>query len=138
MKAYSEDLRERVLKAVDQGIPRKEVVRLFGVSLASIKRYLKRRRDTGNIAPKPIPGYPPTKRAPLQAKLQAQLEAQPDATLQEHCAAFLVFASPTINAKAVRVDFCEPISLFLASLSKSKESNINQEINKFIKVFKLR
>lgn len=85
MKAYSEDLRERVLKAVDQGIPRKEVVRLFGVSLASIKRYLKQRSETGSIAPKPIPGCPPTKRVPLQAKLQAQLEVQPDATLQEHC-----------------------------------------------------
>ena len=38
MKAYSEDLRERVVRAVDQGMSRSEVVRLFGVSEASIKR----------------------------------------------------------------------------------------------------
>jgi transposase len=40
MKAYSQDLRERVLRAVDLGRPRAEVVQLFGVSLATIKRYL--------------------------------------------------------------------------------------------------
>jgi transposase len=41
MKAYSKDLREHVLSAVDQGHPRAEIVRMFGVSLASIKRYLR-------------------------------------------------------------------------------------------------
>src|SRR6266699_352198 len=55
MKAYSKDLREHVLRAVDQGHPRAEIVRLFGVSLASIKRYLKQRRETGELSPKAIP-----------------------------------------------------------------------------------
>jgi transposase len=44
MKAYSQDLRERVLRAADLGRPRAEIVQLFGVSLATIKRYLKQRR----------------------------------------------------------------------------------------------
>ena len=43
MKAYSQDLRERVLRAVDLGHSRAEIVQLFGVSLATIKRYLKQR-----------------------------------------------------------------------------------------------
>ena len=85
MKAYSEDLRERILRAVDQGLSRTEVVRLFGVSSASIKRYLKQRRETGNLAPKAIPGCPPRKIGPLQTGVQSQLEAHPDATLEEHC-----------------------------------------------------
>lgn len=46
MKAYSIDLREKVLRAVDQGYPRTEIVKLLGVSRATIKRYLKQRRDT--------------------------------------------------------------------------------------------
>jgi transposase len=33
MKAYSQDLRERVLRAVDCGYPRAEIVQLFGISL---------------------------------------------------------------------------------------------------------
>src|SRR5258706_16438196 len=40
MKAYSLDLRAKVLRAVDQGSPRTEIVKLLGVSLATIKRYL--------------------------------------------------------------------------------------------------
>ncbi|GHO81910.1 hypothetical protein KSD_96810 [Ktedonobacter sp. SOSP1-85] len=47
MKAYSQDLRERVLRAVDRGCPRTEIVRLFGISRASIKRYIKQRRENG-------------------------------------------------------------------------------------------
>ena len=41
MKAYSNDLREKVLRAVDQGSPRAEIVKLLGVSRATIKRYLR-------------------------------------------------------------------------------------------------
>src|SRR6266852_5118243 len=85
MKAYSQDLRERVVRAVDQGKPRDEVANLFHVSPSTIKRYLRQRRDQGHVRPKMIPGRPPTKRASLQAKLHAKLEDYPDATLQEHC-----------------------------------------------------
>lgn len=85
MKAYSRDLRERVLQAVDQGYPRTEIIQLFGVSRATIKRYLKQRRETGDISVKPIPGRPSKKFAPLQTGLVAQLERHPDATLEMHC-----------------------------------------------------
>lgn len=85
MKAYSVDLRERVLRAVDQGRPRAEIVQLLGVSLATIKRYLKQRRDEGHVKPHAIPGRTPKKRAALQAGLEAQLRAHDDATLEQHC-----------------------------------------------------
>ena len=51
MRPYSKDLRMRVLAAVDRGMPRREVAEVFGVSLASIKRWLKRRRETGACRP---------------------------------------------------------------------------------------
>src|SRR6266704_121607 len=85
MKAYSKDVREHVLRALDQGHPRAEIVRLFGVSLASIKRYLKQRRETGELSPKAIPGRPSKKYAALEAGLVAQLKAHPDSTLEAHC-----------------------------------------------------
>lgn len=85
MKAYSQDVRERVLRAVDQGIARSEIVRVLAVSLATIGRYLKQRRETGHVWPKAIPGRPSQKMTPLQAGLQGQLEAFPDATLEQHC-----------------------------------------------------
>ena len=61
MKAYSQDLRERVVKAVDQGLSQTEIVKLFGVSSATIKRYVKLRRETGSLAPRVIPGRPKRK-----------------------------------------------------------------------------
>jgi transposase len=44
MRAYSLDLRERVLAALDQGMPRAVAVITFAISLATIKRWLARRR----------------------------------------------------------------------------------------------
>ncbi len=85
MKAYSQDLRERVLRAVDQGMPRRELVRILGVGAATIGRYLKQQREQGHVRPKAIPGRPSKKIQPVQAGLEDQLKAYPDATLAQHC-----------------------------------------------------
>jgi len=85
MKAYSQDLRERVLRAVDQGTTQKQIAELLSISLATIKRYVKQRREQGHVRPKAIPGRPATQRQPLEAGLLPQLETCPDATLERHC-----------------------------------------------------
>ena len=88
MKPYSKDLRIRALAAVDGGTPREEVAKTFRVSVPSIKRWLKRRRQTGDVAPKPIPGRTPLKGAALKQWLPEHLKDNPDLTLGEHCEAF--------------------------------------------------
>jgi transposase len=88
MKPYSKDLRLRVLAAVDRGMPRKEVARVFGVSEPTIRRYLRLPRESGDIEPKPVPGPPARKGAALEAALPAQGQANPDLTLAEHCELF--------------------------------------------------
>lgn|SRR5512135_3340407 len=85
MKAYSQDLRQRVLRAVEQGHRQAEIAKTFAISVATIKRYLKQRRESGHVLPKAIPGRPAKKGVALQAGLRAQLEAHPDATLEEQC-----------------------------------------------------
>lgn len=85
MRAYSQDLRHRILHAVDQGKPRAEISKIFAVSQSTIKRYLKLRREAGDVKPKVIPGRLSKKGAALHAGLHPQLEAHPDATLVEHC-----------------------------------------------------
>lgn len=85
MKAYSEDLRERVVRAVAIGTPRDEVAGMFVVSVPTIKRWLKQQRETGSLAPKPIPGPVAVKGGALMALLPARLAEQADATLDEHC-----------------------------------------------------
>src|SRR5215216_6633682 len=50
MKAYSKDLRVRVVDAVDRGVARPEVAEQFRVSPRTIKRWLRRRREPGRLA----------------------------------------------------------------------------------------
>jgi transposase len=88
MKPYSKDLRIRVLAAVDGGTPREEVAKTFSVSVPSIKRWLKRRRETGDVAPRSIPGRTPLKGAALEEWLPGHLKENPDLTLEEHCQEF--------------------------------------------------
>jgi transposase len=85
MRAYPPDLRQQVLRAVDEGISRAQIMDLFQVSRATIKRYLKQRRETGTVLPRPIPGRPPKKGVALQMGVQELLEAHPEASQQDYC-----------------------------------------------------
>jgi transposase len=85
MKAYSQDLRQRVLRAIDQGKNQVEVADTFAISTSTIKRYLRARRESGHVLPKTIPGRPNIKGAALEAGLVEQLRAHPDASREQHC-----------------------------------------------------
>src|SRR5215208_6146508 len=87
MNAYSKDLRLRVLDAVDRGLPRKEILNLFGVSLSTIKRYVKRRRAGEDLEPNPSTGRRRRILATPEEKhlLWKQLEENDEATLERHC-----------------------------------------------------
>ena len=85
MKAYSEDLRERVIRAVEAGDLREEVAGRFEVSVPSIERWVRLKRDSGGLARRRVPGAMPTKTVGLQAALPERLASRADATLAEHC-----------------------------------------------------
>ena len=87
MNAYSKDLRLRVLEAVDRGVPRKEVADLFGVSLSTIKRYVKRRKEGEDLEPRPSTGRKRRILASDEEKraLWEQLEQNDEVTLKHHC-----------------------------------------------------
>lgn len=94
------------MRAADLGYKRTEIIKLFGVSRATIKRYLKQRREIGHVRRKPIPGHPEKYGAPLQARIEAQLEAHPDETLETHCRVFErtcgVHVSTSTMSRAIR------------------------------------
>jgi transposase len=85
MKAYSSDLRSKIVAAVEAGKPKAEVARGFTVGLSTVKRYLKL-QETGSLEPKRHPGRAPTIRPEQRNLLRAQLEAHPAGFLDEHCA----------------------------------------------------
>jgi transposase len=68
---------------VDAGKPREEVASTFSVSMPTIKRWLRRRRETGDIEPEPIPGRPSRKGAMLNDWLPLTLEEHREA-FEEH------------------------------------------------------
>lgn len=81
MNAYSLDLRLKVLEAIDRGIARKEVVGTFGVSMPTLERHLKRRRQSEDLAPRPSPGRTPSICSTLEERraLWKQLEENDEA-----------------------------------------------------------
>ncbi len=85
MKAYSLDLRERIVQAVEEGTSQAGVARLFHVGERSVKRYLHQWRTTGTLTTSPRPGKCPSIGPDHYPAILAQLAATPDATLEEHC-----------------------------------------------------
>jgi transposase len=79
-KAYSSDLRVRVIEAVAAGASRREAAERFEVSIASAVKWLQRWRDDKSAAPKPSGGSV----SPLEefaAEILAGVAEQPDLTL---------------------------------------------------------
>jgi len=85
MRAYSNDLRERIVAAVERGEQSiRTIARLFSVSLSCVVRLLQHHRRTGSVQPKPHAGVPPRKLdAAADARLLELVREQPDATLAE-------------------------------------------------------
>ena len=83
MKPYSEDLRERIVKALEAGASKSGAARLFGVSLSSVKRYA---RIVGRGDPlKPTKGgRPPPKTDQTTRKLlEEDVKDRPAATVAD-------------------------------------------------------
>jgi transposase len=85
MKAYSEDLRKKILEAVDRGMSKSEAAKTFGVSRASVKRYAAARREGMPLAPKKHPGSKPKLDQRARKLLEADVDERPAVTLKDRC-----------------------------------------------------
>ena len=86
MRAYSTDLKERLVRAVANGLPMREAARRFDVAVTTVKRAVVQQRETGSLAYKPSPGRPRAISREQEPLLLARLQAEPEATVLEHCA----------------------------------------------------
>jgi transposase len=83
-QSSSQDLRDRVLGAVDGGTAVRQTAIRFGVSLAYIFKALTRRRLTGAVSINPNRGHHPRKLSPDQEQaLAAQMRSRPGVTLAQ-------------------------------------------------------
>jgi transposase len=83
MKAYSMDLRERVLLDCDGGMEARQVAVKYRVSESWIRRLKQRRRETGETAPRPCRNRQPARWLAYAAQIQELVSRQPDVTLRE-------------------------------------------------------
>lgn len=81
-RAYSLDLRERVVAAVEDGSPCRAVADTFGISPASVVKWSQRFRASGTAAAKPMGGKRPFALASQRDWLLARVAAKPDITLR--------------------------------------------------------
>lgn len=81
-RAYSLDLRERVVAAVEAGQSCRAVAQTFTVSVASVVKWSQRHRTSGSPAPQPVGGRKPYAVARERDWLLARLAQQPDLTLR--------------------------------------------------------
>ena len=107
MRAYSLDLRSKIVEAVKRGAPKAEAARTFGVGISSVKRYVKMAEESLSLASKKAPG----KRKKLDERamrlLEEDLESRPAAKLKERVEfLFWVLAERVSEATVCRMIRC--------------------------------
>jgi transposase len=106
MRADHLDLRQRVMAAVEDGMPITAVARHFRLHRSTIYRYLAQQQERGTLVPRTSLGRVRAITAVDEARLVAQLQQHPTATLSEHCAMWEqtsgVRLSPATLSRAIR------------------------------------
>ncbi len=102
MRAYSMDLRERIFRDSDGGMPSAAVAEKYDVSRAWVDRLKQRRRETGEVSPRAQRYGPHPKLGPHLHRLADLIREQPDRTLAELQEALGLSASLATIWRAVK------------------------------------
>jgi len=103
MKAYSEDLRQKVVQAVEQRQTSKsEAARLFGISLSSVKRYTKLASQGESLTPRKGGGRPPIADDATRKLLEDDIRNRPAATVSERRHFLESFAGKSLSEPTLR------------------------------------
>jgi transposase len=86
MKAYSEDLRERVIRAWQDGKTQDWIAKMYRVSTGSIKRYVQRYQATGGVVATVQRRQEPRISRQYEPALRALVAREPLAKLEWYCA----------------------------------------------------
>jgi transposase len=85
MKAYSKDLRKKIVNALEGGMPKAEAARTFGVGISTVKRYASKAQRGEPLEPGKAPGKRPKMDERISKLLEEDLHERPFVTLQERC-----------------------------------------------------
>jgi transposase len=103
MKPYSEDLRTRIVAAVEGGMTKTEAARTFGVSPSSVKRYCRLAANEESLAPrKKGGGRPPKTDATIERLLEEDVGRRPYAAVRERAAFLRTASGVALSVSTVR------------------------------------
>jgi transposase len=102
MKAYSEDLRKKIVEALQRGSPKTEAACSFGVSLSSVKRYARIARQGGSLVPKKGSGRPREIGKEVEKLLEEDVKERPSATISDRRRFLERLTGKTLSDSTVR------------------------------------
>jgi transposase len=82
-KPYSQDLRERVVAAVEGGLSRRRAAALFDLGIRTVIEWVRRFRETGSAAAKPMGGDRRSRLTEERTWILGRIAAEPDLSLEE-------------------------------------------------------
>jgi transposase len=102
MRAYSEDLRKKIVTAMERGMSKAQAARTFDVSLSSVKRYSRMASQGGSLKPRKSPGRPRKADEKAQVLLEKDVEERPGATISQRRRFLEHITATTLSDSTVR------------------------------------
>ena len=122
MKAYSVDLRTKLVESVRRGVSKSETARRFGVNRSTVGRYLKRLDENDSLAPEKAPGSHPKLDQSAMRLLEQDIKSRPWATHRQRSE--LLFGA--CGVKVSEATICRSIKRLEHSRKKDRQVQANE------------
>ncbi len=122
MKAYSEDLRQKIVDAVRRGMSKAEAARTFGVGISTVKRYSTKAQRGEPLEPGKAPGKRPKMDERVRKFLEEDLKERPFVTLRQRCDYVEAISGVSVS----RSTMCRAIARIGSTRKKGDEAPRNE------------
>ena len=118
MKAYSKDLRQKIVDAIERGMSKAEAARTFGVGISTVKRYATKAQRGEPLEPAKAPGKRPKMDERVRKLLEEDLKERPFVTLRQRCDYVEAISGVSVS----RSTMCRAIARIGSTRKKGDES----------------
>ena len=118
MKAYSEDLRRKIMDAIERGMSKVQAARTFGVGISTVKRYATKAQKGEPLEPGKAPGKRPKMDERVSKLLEEDPKEHPFATLRERCEYVEAISGVSVS----RSTMCRAIARIGSTRKKGSEA----------------
>ena len=122
MKAYSKDLRRKIVDAVERGMPKAEAARTFGVGISTVKHYATKAQRGESLEPAKAPGKRPKIDEKVRKLLEEDLHERPFVTLQQRCDYVEAISGVSVS----RSTMCRAIARIGSTRKKGDEAPLSE------------